>query len=445
LRTARRDLKLKAKQLEEARNFIDTSYKKGISLLSEAKAVGILKSLYNAENADEIIKTLRNTLNWKPGVIPEEDVGRVSKIESTLSELRTQRQELERKYDAARKFSDKADGFRSEVDEHLDRLTSIRALPKDANTDRWQWPFCESNLGMKTPIAEALLNELKSLEIEMQSVIGDRPKLKSYMVEQQKAIRLISEEIKTNESELTAAIAANESIAEMGSRNNAAAKVVGRISLFIESASPDVNLKNLESDYKRLILKVEDLERTIGTNDTNDRLASVMNNISNRMTKYIGELGAEFSEFPFRFDLSHLTVVADRPDRPVHMSRTGGGENHLAYHLAAILALHQFANMNKRPIPRFLFIDQPTQVYFPSEKAYNEADGSIKKTEADADLIAVRKLFELFLRFTQKECPGFQIIVTEHANLREQWFQDALVEIPWIKPPALVPDEWPSS
>ena len=34
--------------------------------------------------------------------------------------------------------------------------------------------------------------------------------------------------------------------------------------------------------------------------------------------------------------------------------------------------------------------------------------------------------------------------VTEHANLREQWFQDALVEKPWVKPPALVPEDWPS-
>ncbi|PRE66231.1 hypothetical protein, partial [Burkholderia multivorans] len=33
--------------------------------------------------------------------------------------------------------------------------------------------------------------------------------------------------------------------------------------------------------------------------------------------------------------------------------------------------------------------------------------------------------------------------ITEHANLREQWFQDALVEQPWTKPPALVPEDWP--
>jgi hypothetical protein len=126
------------------------------------------------------------------------------------------------------------------------------------------------------------------------------------------------------------------------------------------------------------------------------------------------------------------------------MGRTGGGENHLAYHLSALLALHLFAAKNNRPIPRFLMIDQPTQVYFPSEQVYSDADGSVQKTEADADLDAVRRLFELLLKFTQDEVPGFQLIVTEHANLRDHWFQEALVEQPWTKPPALVPEEWQS-
>lgn len=89
------------------------------------------------------------------------------------------------------------------------------------------------------------------------------------------------------------------------------------------------------------------------------------------------------------------------------MSRTGGGENHLAYHLSALLALHLFAFKNNRPIPRFLLIDQPTQVYFPSEQVYKDADGSIQKTESDADLNAVRRLFDLLLKFTKVDAPGF--------------------------------------
>lgn len=55
---------------------------------------------------------------------------------------------------------------------------------------------------------------------------------------------------------------------------------------------------------------------------------------------------------------------------------------------------------------------------------------------------AVRKLFQVLYDFVEKEVPGFQIIVTEHANLRDQWYQDALVEDPWTKPPALIPADW---
>jgi hypothetical protein len=108
-----------------------------------------------------------------------------------------------------------------------------------------------------------------------------------------------------------------------------------------------------------------------------------------------------------------------------------------------LLALHRFATNNHQPIPRFLLIDQPTQVYFPSEAVYAEAGGSIERTEKDADLEAVRRLFELLHRFTMSDAPGFQVIVTEHANLRDEFFQQALVERPWTKPPALVPDDWP--
>ena len=228
----------------------------------------------------------------------------------------------------------------------------------------------------------------------------------------------------------------------MGTRNNAAARVVGRISLFLETLLPNEDLAKLEAENRRLNNKVKLLEEQIGADDSNERLASILNNISAQVSRYIQNFNAEFAPYPARLNLPQLTIVFDRPERPVPMGRTGGGENHLAYHLSALLALHLFAAQNNRPIPRFLLIDQPTQVYFPSEQVYKDADGSVQKTEKDADLDAVRRLFELLLKFTQKDVPGFQLIVTEHANLREQWFQGALVEEPWTKPPALVPADW---
>lgn len=188
-------------------------------------------------------------------------------------------------------------------------------------------------------------------------------------------------------------------------------------------------------EFKDLAVNTDD--------DSNERLTSILNNISAHVSRYIQEFNAEFSPYPARLNLAQPTIIFDRPERPVPMGRTGGGENHLAYHLSALLALHLFAAQNNRPIPRFLLIDQPTQVYFPSEQVYKDVDGSVQKAEADADLNAVRRLFELLLKFTHEDVPGFQLIVTEHANLRYQSFQEALVELRWTKPPALVPEGWP--
>lgn len=443
LRTAQRDLRINNKQLEQARDAVDTSHEKAIGLHSEARAVGIIGNIEGSPNADAILDALRSALSWKPKTVPDDDGSRVSLLEEELGQLRQDRRDAQARIDAARQFAKRASGYESEAAEQTDRLASIKALPKNPDTGEWQWPFSERNLALESPIAAVLLNELESLDKELRIAIGQRPKLEAYLTELAGKVDEIAGTIRQKEAEISAAISANEVIAQMGSRNNAAARVVGRISLFLETLLPNEDLARLEAENRRLSQKVKQLEDQIGADDSNERLTSILNNISAQVWRYIRKFNAEFAPYPARLNLAQLTIIFDRPERPVPMGRTGGAENHLAYHLSALLALHLFAAQNNRPIPRFLLIDQPTQVYFPSEQVYRDADGSVQKTEADADLNAVRRLFELLLKFTEEDVPGFQLIVTEHANLREQWFQDALVEEPWTKPPALVPEDWP--
>lgn len=442
LRKAQRDLRINTKQLEQARNAVDTSHDKAVGLYSEAKTVGISSDVDGTIDADGIIDALRATLSWKPETVPDDDGSRISHLEEELVQLRKERRDTQVRIDSARQFAKRSDGYENEAGEQVDRLASIKALPKNPDTGEWQWPFSERNLDLKSPVATALLRELASLDNELQIATGQRPKLESYLSELAGKVDEITSSIKQKESELSAAISANEILAQMGTRNNAAARVVGRISLFLETLLPNEDLARLEAANRRLMNKVKQIESLIGADDSSERLASILNNVSTQVTRYVRKFDAEFQDYPARLNLQNLTVMFDRPERPVPMNRTGGGENHLAYHLSALLALHRFAAQNKRPIPRFLLIDQPTQVYFPSPEVYKDADGSVRRTEEDADLDAVRRLFELLLQFTQEEAPGFQLIVTEHANLQEEWFQDALVELPWTKPPALVPEDW---
>lgn len=442
LRIAQRNLTISNKKLAQARDAAFTLNERAIGLYSEARVAGILGEADEIPNDDELIPVLRSTLLWKAGDELNDDGSRVSLLEKELVELRQRRRDVQARLDAARKYAKRVGGYKSEASEQVDRLSSIKALPRNPESGEWQWPFCEQNLALESPIATVLLNELESLDKELCFATGQRPKLDAYLTELDEELNEIKNEIKQKGAALSSAIAINEHIGMLYSRNSVADRVIGRISLFLESLLPNDDIAILEAENRRLTLKVTQLKEQISIDASSERLSAILNNISAQIGRYIQKFDAEFQNIPVRFNLSQLTILFDRYDRSVPMSHTGGGENCLAYHLSALLALHLFAAKNNCPIPQFLLIDQPSQVYFPSEKAYKNADGSVQRTEADADLDAVRRLFQLLLKFTQEDVPGFQIIVTEHANLNEQWFQDTLIEAPWAKPPALVPENW---
>ncbi|MCX7103577.1 MAG: hypothetical protein NTX38_19345 [Methylobacter sp.] len=274
LRAAQRELKLNVKLLEQARDAIDTSQQKAISLFSEAKTVGIIVQADLQAQADGVIDALRVALEWKPASAPEDDGHRISRLEVSLSQLRKDRREVQSRIDAARQFSRRAGGFESEAAEQRDRLASIKALPKNPDTGEWQWPFCEANLALESPIAKVLLNELMTLDEEMRIVQGQRPKLEAYLAELDAKVQEIVTAIKNKEAELAAAIAANEVIAQMGTRNNAAVRVVGRISLFLENLVPNTELASREAEHRRLKFKVKELEKKVGADDSQERLMS---------------------------------------------------------------------------------------------------------------------------------------------------------------------------
>lgn len=439
LRNLRRSLKIQGKQLEEAKEYSENLSSRALSLISEGKSTGIISGNTLVENTDEALEILKRALQWKPADIPEEDIGQVDELEREVDALRHRRLELDESLRATQHFTLKEDEYADEAEEQRHRLESIKALPFSEEGE-WQWPFIERP-EKESKITEALLGELESLQTELKSVSGKRHKIDSYLVQLKQEIQEINERLKAAQEELAAAIAANEALAEMGNRNAAAARVVGRISLFLETYKPEDDFKEFEARIAELEDQIARLEAEIGSDDREDRLASLMNIVNYGITEFAKLFGAEFSQYQFRLDLNQMTVIADRPERPVPMYKTGGGENHLAFHLSTFLALHRFFRENDRPVPAFLMLDQPTQVYFPSEPTYS-ADGSIEKTERDSDLEKVRVLFKCLHEFVTVLCPEFQIIVTEHANLRDDWFQAAIVEQPWTKPPALIPEDW---
>lgn len=452
-RATQRELRIATKELhsaEEAEDALDT---KGVGLLAEARAAGIPFGSTPAadvpestEPASDLVASLRQVLGWRPGSTPLMANSEMAKLQAGLLSLRMQRNDVQGEIAATQRYVKGTSEFESEVHEQQARLESINALPRSPD-GAWQWPFLREEDACMDGIAQALLDELTSLSQELQTVGGARPRLDQRLATLTEKSCNLATEIRLLEQSINAAVLIEEKAAALEDANAQAIRVQGRVSFYLESLQPSDAINTLKLKVQRLQAKLDQLIQLAGTEDDAEaRMHSVLTNISSTMTLLIGEFKPFFGEFPFWVDMRDLTVVVQRPGNPVPMKRTGGGANWLAYHISALLAIHHYASENGVPIPRFLMLDQPTQVYFPSQIAYEAAAGDIQRVQQtkDADLVAAKRLFEILLDYTKTVVPGFQLIVTEHANFADEWFQDVLVEEPWMNPPALVPHDWPS-
>jgi hypothetical protein len=120
----------------------------------------------------------------------------------------------------------------------------------------------------------------------------------------------------------------------------------------------------------------------------------------------------------------------------------GSGANWLYSHICLFLSiLKYFASLgNKALVPSILFLDQPSQVYFPATVDINEEKFDAQKLKelenksADEDLKAVTNLFIQIINIIKSinNEYGFmpQIIISDHADyldLKEYNFTDYVV------------------
>jgi hypothetical protein len=243
-----------------------------------------------------------------------------------------------------------------------------------------------------------------------------------------------------NRTEMEAVRRSNDQLQQMQDDSAKRALIMGRISLYIESLPELPDTRALEEQAQRLREQCAAIEEELSDERVRERVESITSILGQRMTEWAQVLELEHSKFPLRLDIKKLTIVADTADGPVPMDRMGSGENWVGYHLIAHLALHEWFTNRERPVPRFLFLDQPSQVYFPPER---DIDGSLDTVEEN-DRIAVSRMFRFVFDVVKKLSPGFQVIITEHADISEDWYQDAVVER-WRGGKKLIPDNWPKT
>ena len=215
------------------------------------------------------------------------------------------------------------------------------------------------------------------------------------------------------------------------------ARTLGKIAQYLETVSDSEQYSGLRTRLENQQLTVSFLEKKLDPTAVREKLAAFLNIIGRYMTEYSELLDLEHQGSNLRLDIRKLTVVADTLDGPVPLFRMGSGENWVGYHILAHLALHRWFRQKKRPVPGFLILDQPSQAHYPPEK---DNDGSIDALKNE-DQNAVNRLFSLINHAAKTLAPDLQIIVMDHADLKDDWFQ-AAVSDRWRNGVKLIPTSW---
>lgn len=439
LRRLKTELRLVDRKLTELNALRGEGTGKAGSLLAQARDAGLTTSA-TSDNWDELVATLREVERTPLAQIEAPDSGseEYERLSEQRESLLTNQRHIHNQIAAARSLQTAESGFKVEATEQQARLISIGVFDCDPNHS---CPLCSSPLeaGSAIPQAEDVRSSLQQLSAQLESVSRNAPHIEKAISELEEQLGKVRADLGKNREAMIAVRQADERLRLMKDDAARKAHILGRISLYLESMPDLPDTKSHESRAAHLRSEIEVLEGLLSSDVIQERMESIVAILGSEMSEWARKLELEHSKYLLRFNLKKLTIVADTPEGPIPMSRMGSGENWVGYHLIGHLALHKWFAQQKRPVPRFLFLDQPSQVYFPPEPA---VDRSIEEL-GDDDRHDLRRMFELIFKAVEAVAPEMQVIITEHADINEGWYQDAVRER-WRGGLKLVPEDWPA-
>ena len=434
----KRELTKFEKDLKEYERLKQDGSKKIFELVDEAKQLNLLPVEKSADDATQAIDALKEVLLWESNQMEtaQGDNEYLKKLLDEKSELTKQLSRLNDDVKAVKSFINQTSDYSTEATQQKLRLESIKLFAK-TEARLHNCPLCSQSIQTEIPSISAINKSLYDLSENLTTTLAERPKLGQYVEKLSLEQDSLKKQIEIKQNSIKAIYLEQDQAAKLKDLNLRRGKVLGKISLFLESFKMVEEDKTLKNKIELLQTQIATFEALISSEEKESRLNAVLNQINNQMTTWASSLDLEHQDSPIRFDIKKLTIFADTPTKSISLTHMGSGANWVAYHLLIHFALHKHFVKAERPVPRFLILDQPSQIYFPPEKDNNQT-GTI---EVSSDETAVRQMYEFIFKATKELTPNFQVIITDHAKLNFDDFTNSITE-EWRNGRKLIPDKW---
>lgn len=330
--------------------------------------------------------------------------------------------------------------------------------PKSVQISSSICPFCHTEKDSLQESAVKLQQAITKLTSNLAQLSPMKAQFESSLIKVQRDIESLGKDLSALDDQITQIEKTEKELADQKSVYETVLMQKAKLFMLLDT------LKMADdADLEKQIKAIDGHLRGIAQDLKGYDVQKGIENASVKVNEYMAEIGSHFEfeasyrpirlQFSFEtFDLYHLTPEGEK----IYLRSMGSGANWLYSHVTLFLALHKFfAELgSKCSIPSVLFLDQPTQVYFPNfnrdkaesfedqtkEEAKQRATSDVNQG-VDEDVKAVENLFSqlsIYCNSIEQE-NGFspQIIVTDHAdnlNLSDGTnFEDLVGDNRWRK------------
>ena len=401
--------------------------------LSREQMLGILQEVVNRTDATLAVSTttISDAVRELNGLEDEE-----SKVSHELTSLRRRLAEMSR-------IQESASNYHEALRIQRDRLQISDWLVQH-RTGEENCPVCGGNLEPSETKLEELRGSLKELELEA----GDSFEIPAAF---DREMQRVQTEVNEATEKLKAIQIRKKALSQRSQEASTTQYQAKKVERFIGNLENALKLHErlgedaeLRTEVAQLRGRMQQLQDELSRENVEDRKRRALRVVNNNAARLVPHLDCERPDDPISLEINDLTIKVTGTTRDDYLSEIGSGSNWLSYHVAMMLALQQFfLTLDHRPVPSFLVMDQPSQVYFPKKLVVREGEDLEEPHLKDEDIVAVQKVFKVMGDVVGAAKGRLQVIVLDHAP-REVWgsIPNLVAFEEWRDGVKLVPTEW---
>lgn len=410
--------------------------------VSEERAIGLLSAIVQQADQKTIV----------PGFTPapvslESSANEVVTLRQREQEIAFSLSSYRRRMIEMSKLREAAESYSTALGIEEDRLGIARWFLDRAEETEGHCPVCGNDFDSTHSHLSELISNLEDVEKGSATFRTLPPSFDKEWADVRQQVSVLAQELASVQQRIAALQEVDEAERQKRYTELHTSRFIGKLEAGLavyRRASSDLELR------KRLEILNEQigaLTAEVDENAISARRRQALNAVSGMMTPFLQALSVEGAADPAELVINELTLRINRQDRKDFLWEIGSASNWLGYHLALMIALQQyFITLPSNPVPTFLMLDQPSQVYFPQKLAGSRKATDLDPKLADEDREKVKQIFRQLGATVGLTKNRLQTIVVDHAT-QEIWggLRGIHKVDDWRGNHKLVPNEWIAS